>query len=94
MRDLPEVASSQGRSPADENASQGRIASCQFRGMEIGQVGPEPVCWERLMEINGSCPGWGSGLGQAALSLMDDSGLGQEVGGGVGLAPPRHRCGS
>ena len=46
------------------------------------------------MEINGPCPGWGSELGQAALSLMDDSGLGQEVGGGVGLAPPRHRCGS
>ena len=40
VRDLPEVASSQERSPADENASQGRIASCQSRGMEIGQVGP------------------------------------------------------
>lgn len=94
VRDLPEVASSPGRSPADENASQGRAALPQSRGMEIGPVGPEPGCWERLMEINGPCPGWGSGLGQVALSLMDDSGLGQEAGGGEGLAPPCHRCGS
>lgn len=32
------------------------------------------------MEVNGPCPGWGSGLGKVALGLMDDSGLGQEIG--------------
>lgn len=66
-------------SPANETESGGRAAQCQPHGMEIGHASREPGCWEQLMEINGSCPGWRSGPGKAVLGLRDGSGLGQEV---------------